>query len=443
MEDDLDDSSRYDSAAGWEEPDPYKKDREKARLNDPLNWQNPFRAERGCQTKSASVRSRLLFGELWREGEVALLLGEAGVGKSLLAVQIAETLARGRRSRPFFPISMDTPAAKRVLFFDLEQTDARFVERYSVPRTGRVNGVRRYSFSSKFDRRTLDPEYEMPSVFKGDLDKYLRWAMAGVIAGTNPDVIIIDGLAYFASGASADRYAIRVMRMLKTWAAAEGISVLVTAHAKVQARRRPLSLSDIAVSRRLGDLADSVFILGRSTLGDDIRYLKHLKSVSSKIMFGENNVAVYRLERSEGPVAKFPRDGKKGRIPEHLKPGSQNAFDRQTPMSMPLSLSSTPEQNPTDVSPGSTALSPSGLVSATSFPSSRDSAALPFLGLTHLGFSRESENHRDYEKEFEELFQRENKAEKRRLTRAKQHPTSARNTADMLLSREYQRYLEP
>ena len=40
---------------------------------------------------------RPLFGEFWREGELALLFGAAGTGKSLLAVQLAESLARGLR----------------------------------------------------------------------------------------------------------------------------------------------------------------------------------------------------------------------------------------------------------------------------------------------------------------------------------------------------------
>ncbi len=448
MEDEFDDSSRYDTAIGWEPPDPYKKLREKARREDPCLFPNPFEKRDGKQMRHHrfSRRSACLLGDLWSEGEVAVLLGETGAGKSVLAVQIAETLARGRRSRPFFPISTDTPAAKRVLFFDLEHTDARFAERYSVPKASRGSRRCRYEFSRKFDRRTLDPAYEMPPVFKGDLDKYLRWAMGSVISTTKPDVVVIDGLAYLASGASADRYATRLMRMLKTWAAEDGISILITAHAKKQARRRPLSLCDMAVSRRIGDLADSVFILGRSTFGEDIRYLKHLKRVSGPVTLGENNVAVYRLDRSAGPVVKAGLAAKNG-------PAS-HALSGRTAENQISTLPATRKESsqyPTNVSHGPTALSSPGLLLSSS-PSLTATPSLPFLGLTHLGFSSESENHRDYEKELEELFRREhdlrrnreNRTEKpRRLTRANHHPTSARNTADMLLSREYQRYLEP
>ena len=45
--------------------------------------------------KSRPVPKRL-FGEFWLESELAILFADTGVGKSLLAVQIAESIARGR-----------------------------------------------------------------------------------------------------------------------------------------------------------------------------------------------------------------------------------------------------------------------------------------------------------------------------------------------------------
>ncbi len=43
----------------------------------------------------ANKRQTNLFGNMWRTGEVALLFGETGVSKSILAMQIAESIARG------------------------------------------------------------------------------------------------------------------------------------------------------------------------------------------------------------------------------------------------------------------------------------------------------------------------------------------------------------
>jgi hypothetical protein len=40
-----------------------------------------------------------LFGEFWREGELAVLFAHHGLGKSTLAMQIAESIAVGNKKR--------------------------------------------------------------------------------------------------------------------------------------------------------------------------------------------------------------------------------------------------------------------------------------------------------------------------------------------------------
>ncbi|HTH36388.1 MAG TPA: AAA family ATPase, partial [Pyrinomonadaceae bacterium] len=82
--------------------DPYKKQRERARAESAeLDPTDTMRVTRPANEWHLSLRDRKayseeLFGPLWRVGEVALLFGPRGVGKSTLAVQIAESIARGR-----------------------------------------------------------------------------------------------------------------------------------------------------------------------------------------------------------------------------------------------------------------------------------------------------------------------------------------------------------
>ncbi len=40
---------------------------------------------------------KMLFGEFWFEGEICILFADTNVGKSILAVQIADALSRGNR----------------------------------------------------------------------------------------------------------------------------------------------------------------------------------------------------------------------------------------------------------------------------------------------------------------------------------------------------------
>ena len=60
---------------------------------------------------------RMIFDRFWLEGELAILFGAAGKGKSVLGVQLAEAIARGNDIEPF---RMKLPAQK-VLHFDPEK----------------------------------------------------------------------------------------------------------------------------------------------------------------------------------------------------------------------------------------------------------------------------------------------------------------------------------
>ncbi|MEJ7675000.1 MAG: AAA family ATPase [Chitinophagaceae bacterium] len=70
---------------------------------------------------------KMLFSEFWHESELCVLYGEAGTGKSALAVQIANSITRGRPVREF----KMTAKSQRVLYCDFELSDKQFENRYS------------------------------------------------------------------------------------------------------------------------------------------------------------------------------------------------------------------------------------------------------------------------------------------------------------------------
>ena len=59
---------------------------------------------------------RQLFSEFWYENEICILFADTGEGKSLLAVQIADSISRGV-SIPGFRLGV---AAQKVLYLDFE-----------------------------------------------------------------------------------------------------------------------------------------------------------------------------------------------------------------------------------------------------------------------------------------------------------------------------------
>src|SRR5437667_10104831 len=80
------DLSGYESAYGWEPKDPYKKLLDDYRKKHPEDFCRASmletRAANECMRRDASNKRQAdLFGPLWRAGELAVLVGESGVGK--------------------------------------------------------------------------------------------------------------------------------------------------------------------------------------------------------------------------------------------------------------------------------------------------------------------------------------------------------------------------
>ena len=62
---------------------------------------------------------KMLFGEFWLEGELGVMFADTGKGKSILAVQMAEAIARGTGIEPL----KTTARAQTVLYLDFELTE--------------------------------------------------------------------------------------------------------------------------------------------------------------------------------------------------------------------------------------------------------------------------------------------------------------------------------
>ncbi|NOT46535.1 MAG: hypothetical protein HOP17_02130 [Acidobacteria bacterium] len=62
-----------------------------------------------------------------------------------------------------------------------------------------------------------------------------------------------------------------------------------------------IELRDLAGGSRIAELADTVFTLGRSHAGDDLRYLKHLKSRTGNRSLTHENTPVLQLSMLPEP----------------------------------------------------------------------------------------------------------------------------------------------
>ncbi|CAN5349132.1 hypothetical protein BH10ACI3_BH10ACI3_14620 [soil metagenome] len=459
--DEYQDPDRYDSSDGWEPPDPGAKLREKHRRKHPELYcrQSMFETKTAAEWRRDEPVKKSpadLFGSLWRTGELAVLFAPSGAGKSILAVHLAESIARGKRLEAGHrrlengsfrsPVARLSPpvSAKKVLYLDLERSAAQFNERYSCPSPIPGKLSVKYRFSNRLSFARFG-DIEIPDVFGDDRARYLQHSFGTALGQKDPDVVIIDNLAYLDPRGTISA-AVRWMRNLKLTAAKTGVSILVITHVKparsgsppyqagvaavlggrggsfTRNKLRPLALNDLAHDR-IAEIADTVFAIGHSTYGPDIRYVKHLKSnyaAPSHVRTGSDSdwalsngddVLVFKLEHSEGPARACRVSS------PHVSKGSSTTTHPDGP---------TEPSTKFLISPNSRLTTPH-----SELPKG------PFLGFTYLGTAPESDLIRDYQAEALAADRARETQLKRLRTR-----TSKDVLVDGILDGSYARYLK-
>ena len=262
---------------------------------------------------------KMLFGEMWFEGEIAIMFGDTGVGKSSLAVQIGEAVARGRTFST--TRSATTPSAEAastppqrggefgavtvrpqtVLYLDFELSAKQFEMRYAAEHeAGRGDRLKNhYRFSERLKRIAIKPD-----VFREDGDcpfeSAVRRLIEPLIERTGARVLIVDNITYLKRTADNSRDAAPLMKELKRLKEQFGLSILVIAHTPKRDVKRPLVLNDMQGSKVIANFADSVFAIGESHRESNERYIKHIKQRSSEMLHGRGALPVFRMGKLGG-----------------------------------------------------------------------------------------------------------------------------------------------
>lgn len=229
-----------------------------------------------------------LWGDsLWFEHEVACLFADTNLGKSILAVQIAEDIAR---------------RGARVLYFDFEMTAKQFQMRYTNPVTHEL-----HEFSKNFMRVEINPEIGLSR----DVVNIAK-AIRGLADTTKANVLIIDNLSWLCNEAENGEAAGELMQILTAMKREKNLSILVLAHTPKIAAATPLTTNTLAGSKKIANFMDSIFALGRDrTALPHGRYIKQIKVRSAPLTFHEGNVLRFRIERVDS-MLKFVKEEETG-----------------------------------------------------------------------------------------------------------------------------------
>ncbi|MGH9946192.1 MAG: AAA family ATPase [Pyrinomonadaceae bacterium] len=295
----------YDSVIGW---DPQKENREKLIAESKKKYPRLYSEQpemlyvqsiqEFITSGAKSGPMKQLFGPLWLEEEVAVLYSPPGTGKSALAVQIGESLARGIPLAPFDkPVPGLEVAAQHVLYLDFELTRVQFSQRYTVTAADGASLGDTYQFSPNFLRAELYWDGKMIDGYEDFTDMIFE-DIYQRICEHNATVLIVDNITFLSRSSTANAsIAFRLMNRLQELKKTLFISVLVVAHTPKHPAHKPITMNHLQGSIDLAKVADSMFVLGRSSMKDDLRYLKHVKSRTGVIEHGEDNAAVYRLAK--------------------------------------------------------------------------------------------------------------------------------------------------
>lgn len=220
--------------------------------------------------QSQPIPQDLYYGLVY-EGEMTILFADTGIGKSIFAFQIAVKIADEGRD---------------VLYVDLELSDKQFEARYSE------NYKNPFIFSDKIHFGEITVDGVIPKGWT--YEDYFIESLIQHIKNTGVKIIIIDNMTKIVNtDTDKANTAKPLMDRLVTLKREYGLTLLLLEHTRKTDTYRPISINDLQGSKMKVNFADSVFSIGRSSQGVDIRYIKQLKCRSTEVVYHTDNVIEY------------------------------------------------------------------------------------------------------------------------------------------------------
>lgn len=220
-----------------------------------------------------------LYKSFWYEDEICCLFADSNLGKSILAVQIANDIAKEHK----------------VIYFDFELSDKQFQLRYTN-KEGRM-----YIFPNNLLRAEINPE----SIIAGNFEEAIIQSIEGAVVEHDAKIIIIDNLTWLCSNSEDGEFAGKLMMVLRQLRDRQGLSILIVAHTPKRSLTAPITQNDLAGSKKLFNFFGSVFAIGQSAKDPDLRYIKQVKTRVGAFEYGADNVIVCEIERDEDGLTKF------------------------------------------------------------------------------------------------------------------------------------------
>jgi archaellum biogenesis ATPase FlaH len=282
--------------------DLYDRVNEKTRASNPKAILRVQTMDEALKEGKAEPIRKMLLGSLLREGDMCLMFGDEGTGKSVGVVQIGLAISKGL---PLFGDGVNFKnecAPKKTLFFDFELENAELFQRYNESGHAYQFGEKRknekgeeYIASDMFRRVDMNPDN-----FDGSDESDILRTVQNTIEREQPEFIIIDNLTWLTSEAQDTAVAASFMKMFLRLRRKLGFTIIVVAHTPKRNNSEPLESKHMAGSSKLKDFAKNVIGISPSKQGDGIIYVKHLKMRNGEKVYTNQNVIQCSIEKNNG-----------------------------------------------------------------------------------------------------------------------------------------------
>lgn len=223
-----------------------------------------------------------VFGDYIHEGDLALIVGSTNSGKTLLASDIALANNDGLC---YWEEPM-SDKERKVIYIDAELSESQIARRYE--------NLLACSSGSLIHAKFTDSD------FNSSTESRLRAIEDLIYQNNDVEILVIDNLMCMLDSGTSVKQAQQFISGLKRLKQEYNLTILLVAHLGKRTNHKPIEVQDIMGSSVIANYADSIIAVGNSCEGDNIKYLKQLKSRSS-IKISE--VAV--MEIVEAPYLHF------------------------------------------------------------------------------------------------------------------------------------------
>ena len=240
-------------------------------------------ANETIEAAKAQKNPKKLWKEFWYENEVCCLFADANVGKSILAVQIGNSIAE------------KLPKDESVLYYDFELSKKQFELRYTDEKNKST-----FKFSDKFIRVELnaDKVRDYCEATKESFDDVIINAIEANIKKFNSRILIVDNLSWLVNMKDTATTAGKLMKRLCELKKEYGASILVLSHTPKRNLGSPITQNSLSGSKKLTNFFDAMFAVGKSLKDETSRYVKQIKVRTGEFKYDANHVEICKIEKS-------------------------------------------------------------------------------------------------------------------------------------------------